>query len=378
MSIREGRWLCNRCGSENLGRFEECNGLDRQSGCGGPRKKGVKFYLPENSPVVTDPDLLADANSGQDWICDHCDGANKNAYNGRRAISCVHCGQGRDKKDFVHPKTFYSLGAVPTSGREEKFTQASVRSFASSSSTFAPKAFSRPKEKGDTGPKLLIGSFAMLVVFAVWYFFFATFQINARVDNLSWERAVSIEAYRTVTEEDWDIPSSGKEVTSERKVRRYEQVFDHYENRARQLSKQVATGSESYKCGTEDMGNGYFRDVECSRTTYETQYYNEDYQESVYRDEPIYATWYTYEIDKWVFARKPTAQGRDRNPIWPIYNLADNERVAAKNEKYSVNLAGENKSDYSINLPQSVWQEVSPSRMFVLTVNRVGSVLEFK
>lgn len=65
MTIREGRWLCQFCGAENLGRFESCEGHG-SGGCGAARQPGTRFYLPENSPIITDVSLLADARSGRD------------------------------------------------------------------------------------------------------------------------------------------------------------------------------------------------------------------------------------------------------------------------------------------------------------------------
>jgi hypothetical protein len=198
------------------------------------------------------------------------------------------------------------------------------------------------------------------------------------VVGFSWERTVTVEAYRTVTEEDWSIPVQGRKVDSERRIRDYRQVLDHYEARTRQRSENVITGHEQYQCGTENLGNGYFRDVMCSRPVYTLRYYDESYQEPIYRKEPIYDVWYTYQIEKWVFDRKPSATGLNKTPYWPTYSLAKNEKKATQTEEYFVHLAEEDGTNQQIKLPMSAWQMVTTGQAFTLTKNRVGTVLAFQ
>ena len=45
------------------------------------------------------------------------------------------------------------------------------------------------------------------------------------------------------------------------------------------------------------MGNGYFEEETISTPVYETYYETEEYQEPIYRDEPVYAMKYYYDID---------------------------------------------------------------------------------
>ena len=202
---REGRWLCRTCGAENRGRNESCSGLNGQSGCGEARPVEVKFYLPENSPIVTDSAELADAASGSDWHCDHCGGANKNAYNNKRATQCVHCGEGRDENDKDKSVVSYAEGHVPTTAVEAN----------------PPRPSRRQPQVAD--PVVVTGSYRYILATAaglltvcglVWYFFIASFTINAQVTGFSWNRSITIERYQTVREHDWDIPSGGRKVTS--------------------------------------------------------------------------------------------------------------------------------------------------------------------
>ncbi len=369
-NIREGRWLCRSCGAENRGRNESCSGLSGHDGCGVARPTEVRFYLPENSPIVTDVAELADADSGADWHCDHCGGANKNAYANKRVTQCVHCGAGRDGGDIDTATLSYAEGAAPRTAVQANPPRPSRRQ----TEVIVPLT--------TTGSYQYILATAvglLAVVGLVWYFFFIAYTIDARVTDFSWTRSVTIERYQTVREDDWDIPVGGREVDATTKIRSYRQVFDHNETRTRQVSEQVASGSESYSCGTTDLGNGYFRDNTCSRTTYQTEYHTETYSEPVYRDEPVYDTWYTYDIERWLVNRTPLASGKNHTPVWPDYTLANNhERVSSKPEQYMVYLIDVKKRQYIHELPLAEWSKLGMNQVMSLTRNRVGSILDLK
>ena len=111
MTIREGRWLCPSCGSENLGRAEAC------TACGAARPQGVRFYLPGDAGAVTEAALLRDARSGADWHCSHCGGANPNSLDGQRVERCRHCGEARDETDASLPVRAFGVGEAPATTR---------------------------------------------------------------------------------------------------------------------------------------------------------------------------------------------------------------------------------------------------------------------
>lgn len=58
-----------------------------------------------------------------------------------------------------------------------------------------------------------------------------------------------------------------------------------------------------------DMGNGYFEEETISTPVYETYYETEEYQEPIYRDEPVYAMKYYYDIDRYVYERSVNTSG---------------------------------------------------------------------
>lgn len=139
-------------------------------------------------------------------------------------------------------------------------------------------------------------------------------EIEVQVESFEWERTIRVEENKKIKEEGWSLPQGGELITSFREIHHYEQVLDHYETRTR--TQQRATGTEEYVCGKRDLGNGYFEDKYCTRTTYES--YEEEYQEPIYRDEPVYQTKYSYWIYRWLISKPIVTTGKNQEPIWGI------------------------------------------------------------
>ncbi len=74
-------------------------------------------------------------------------------------------------------------------------------------------------------------------------------------------------------------------------------------------------------CTSRDKGNGLFEDVFEDRPVYKTETYTE--HEPVLARQPVHATKYTYELDKWSHDRDVTAEGVGATePRWPAVDLA--------------------------------------------------------
>jgi hypothetical protein len=138
----------------------------------------------------------------------------------------------------------------------------------------------------------------------------------------------------------------------------------------------VQVGSEEYVCGQQDMGNGFFEDVMCSRPIYETQYRTESVEVPMYEQVPVYDTKYTYEIDKWVVDRTETANGRDQNPFWPGLELRQNEREGARTETYRITFADGEGNQYEKEFPYDVWIRFEPGREYTAVRNVFGDLEE--
>lgn len=350
MAVREGRWDCDSCGTVGVrGRDVAC------PHCGTPRPKGVRFYLPEDAPEVSDAEMLRQAAAGADWVCEHCGGGN-------RALAgvCAGCGAPVGGSGRLETRE-YAPGEVPRSGKRR-----------APSPALAPPPSAR--RRGGLRRALRWGVGLAGVGAAVWVF--SPKEVPATVADRSWERTVQVERYRTVTEEDWALPSGGREVGRERAIRRYERVLDRYETRTRQVSERVQTGTETYTCGTVDNGNGYFTDKTCTRPTYTTNYRTETYREPVYRQEPVWGTRYRYEIERWKPERLARAAGGTRDePAWPDTRLAGaKEREGERKETYTLVFRDGEGKEYAKTLPQREWERYAPGRAVTLKVGINGEV----
>lgn len=351
MAIREGRWDCPSCGSKGiLGRHASC------SQCGRPRPQGVKFYLPTESSEISNPSLLAIAQDGADWVCQYCSASN-------RTIDkfCTQCGAERGTSPTQSVKS-YGLDEVPRAGES---AARSVASGLASSQTSKGSFFDALNCRN---AKRAIAALALSLTLGTGTWFVVPRSIQTTVSTVSWERQIVVEHYVTVTESGWSIPPGGRLLSQKREIKEYQRVLDHYETRTRQVSEQVAVGSETYVCGQRDLGNGFFEDETCTRTRYETRTHTESYEEPIYRQEPIYATKYTYEIERWVHARTETTQGDDQQPVWATVALSDHEREADRHETYAVQFTDAKGQPHRYEFSEAEWATFAVGESCKLTL----------
>jgi NOL1/NOP2/fmu family ribosome biogenesis protein len=127
-------------------------------------------------------------------------------------------------------------------------------------------------------------------------------------------------------------------------------------------------------CGQRDLGTGFFEDIECSNPIYETQL--EEYEEAVYREEPVYEAFYIYEIDKWLVVRSESDSGRDHNAQWPPLNLAETEREGGRSESYIIFFVNNDDEEYSLELPLAEWQDYEMGQNVLLKLDVFGNLDE--
>src|SRR5215218_5449434 len=328
MAIREGRWDCPSCGSvAQLGRHVYC------VGCGAPRPKEIRFYVPEDAEAVSDAGRLSQASAGPDWLCEHCGGSARATDR-----SCPGCGapKGESAERAVAD---YAMAAVPRSGGGDDGPPPPSR----------PRAAAQVPRESKFGRNVLVT--LVLGVFGVFGWSNRTRHVEAEVVAKQWERSVQVEARRTVTDEGWSLPEGARKVRSYRAIRDYRQVLDHYESRTRQVSERVQTGTRTYTCGQIDRGNGYFEDRTCTEPEYETRYHTESYQDPVYRREPIWDTKYEYRIKRWVPDTLLEAHGTTTSPAWPPVVVDDTTREGEKKSRYRVTFSAPKGKSYTTDVP---------------------------
>jgi hypothetical protein len=342
MAIREGRWDCPTCGTPGLlGRNVRCDG------CGNPRPEGTRFYLPEDAPEVTDAARLSQAGAGADWVCEHC-GASARASQ----HACPGCGAERGSSPVQQTRE-YGMDEVPRDGRRPQ-----------------PLRAAAPPPPRKRGWKLPAAVLAVLAILAWWN---SPKDVGATIAGGEWSRAVEVQQYRTVAEEDWSVPQGGRETRSFRAVRDYRRVLDHYETRTRQVSDRVQTGTRTYTCGREDMGNGYFRDKTCTEPEYETRYRTESYEEPVYRREPIYATKYAYQIERWLPEDTLREAGdAARAPVWPTVAAGPKTRAGARMERYVLRFSADGDT-LAQEVDGALFERYRPGQPVTLRMKRGGT-----
>ena len=107
--------------------------------------------------------------------------------------------------------------------------------------------------------------------------------------------------------------------------------------------------------------------------------YTEDVQKPVYRQEPVYATKYYYEIDRWTVVDTAKSSGHDQNPVWPEPKLKDGQRTGDKSEHYFVTATYQKKKDKTetekYEMAFSEWKELKKGEEIELKID-VGGFAE--
>ncbi len=362
-TIREGRWDCTFCGTVGvLGRHHTC------PNCGRTRPEDTHFYLPEDAPEVTDPEQLRQAMLGPDWVCNYCDTGNSAGNE-----QCRQCGAPREADSGVYVVTTESLAKAPpepAAPAPEPLAPGIMKAlrFARPSRILLLSIF--------LVPVLTLGASAVGILFNTIVNSYTT-ERAVTVEGFSWERTVDIEEYRTLTEEDWSVPSGGRVLSQNQEIHHYDDVLEGYETRTREVTERVQVGTETYTCGRTSEGNGYYRDRECTRPRYENRTRTETYEDPVYRQEPVYRTRYTYEIDRWVPDRTAEAADDDHDPHWPDFTLDDKERESGRDETYVVHTTDNKDRDYDIEVQEAVWEELDEGDTQMLEFNLLGEPMGF-
>ena len=195
---------------------------------------------------------------------------------------------------------------------------------------------------------------------------------DVTIEDFSWNRSIEIEELTTFKENDWNLPAKARLLYSRSEVKSYEDVIDHYETVTETKTREVLDHYEDHTTYS-DLGNGYFEEHVSKTPVYRTETYDETYQKPVYRQEPVYATKYYYEIDRWVNADCVKASGKDHDPHWPDVNLKEKQRKGNKSESYIVTVAIKGKDgtkEYSISFDD--WMKLEKGSTVKLKVNKLG------
>ena len=301
--------------------------------CGAPRPANVHFYLSANAPVVADAASIARAKAGVDWRCSSCEASNK-AWD----THCSACGNPKEGTD-----TAYQEGDVRRVGGVLRATTdgSSLSGQHDSLSDWKPGSQGRALRWAMLAAALLVVTFCSGLTGT--FFFYERYdayadasvledalerraallaedrcskriaRIPVEVTEHRWQRKSHWDQYIWVSDSGWSKPSGARGVSSRQKVHHYNKVLDGYDNETYYETETV--GSESYVCGQRSLGNGYFEDKICTRS--KTERVAKTRKVERYRDDPVYGTWYDYEVQRWITQGKLESEGVGIERRWP-------------------------------------------------------------
>lgn len=349
--IIEGLWDCKYCDTKEIkGSKREC------PNCGRPRDEDTRFYLPGDKAKFNylNEEKAVKITREPDWVCEFCDSLNSDEN-----THCESCGAERTSQNLDYFSNIAKMESKKQSHSEDcEDEETSIYNYVENS--YYSSNTKRKEENFFTKnwKWFIIIPLILSVVIGTICLFLIPREENITINDIRWERSISIERYKTVEESDWSVPEGGRILYSKYEITGYKQVVDHYETKTREIPKQRIVGYEEYVVGYQDLGNGYFEEITAQRPVYETYYEIETYDEPVYRDEPIYQPKYYYEIERWVYERSVKTSGLDKKPYWGELNLNSDERESSKTEYYYIAYINEKGKKKELSLKYEQWKEL--------------------
>ena len=318
-----GYWKCPYCGETVRADHKDC------PKCGTSIPNDVRFFMDTSKPIeYVDKEQ---ENNEANWLCSYC-----RTQNPAQAEVCENCGA---------PKA-QSLGNYQTNPEPKP--------------TPRPRPQREPERRKKKSYKsALIGLILMILVIVVGNWYFQPVTREGEVTGFEWEQRITVEEFQRCHDSGWNVPSGGSLVSSNREVRSYKKVLDHYETKTKKVAKKVKDG---YDVEYKDLGNGQFKEVKKPR--YKTVYEEKTYKEPVYRQEPIYDTKYYYDIDRWNAITPLTTNGTDHEPKWAETDLPKDvqsptygdKRQGARTGKYWAVIKDDKGNEQKVEYTLEKWE----------------------
>ena len=206
----------------------------------------------------------------------------------------------------------------------------------------------------------------------------ATTAGTVTVAELHWERGVEVEELKTLNESGWSAPSDARILGTENRIQSHRVVHDgwrteSYTDTETRYRTETYMGTEThyrsvsytYACtDTASNGNGTYRTVTktCTGTRSEpyavskqmtrqvpyTVQVPKTRQIEITHQEPIFGTWFTYQVDRWETDRWVTASDATSDKmIWPeVTDLTRNNQAGDQVDEERI--GDDRKSTYTI------------------------------
>ena len=349
--IIEGLWDCPFCGNKRIRA-----GQKTCPDCGHPQDENTKFYMPDEIKYVSEEEAEK-ISRNPDWQCSFCGSLNSDDLN-----VCKNCGATKEDSE----RNYFEMRQQEEEKKRKKEEKKE------SCQKNIPQ--NTPKKKPLLRRVLLILGIFAAIIFGMMSCLAPKIK-NVTIDDLNWERTIDIEEVVTHNESDWSLPDDARLQYTKSEIQSYKDVLDHYETVTETKTRSVIDHYEE-KSSYVDLGNGYFEEQTESVPVYTEETYTEDVEKPVYRKEPVYATKYYYEIDKWTVVDTAKSSGNNQNPSWPEPKLKDGQRTGAEEEHYFVTATYEKKKGktetgrYEMDFSQ--WKELKKGEKIELKIDAAG------
>lgn len=389
-------WECQFCGSLNSATKTNCRN------CGSSRTKENKDYFDLKNKEKTEY-----AKKDIRWECPSCKTLHPDSE-----TKCKNCGTPRPEKDkkFSEKKEKKNNeeeiinNKVASNNVEEsdykrnyeeevpEFTYTDKKEYSDNNSNDNSKNFldnfssyfsNKTSFLKNISFDLEIFKRIGIILLAIVTFIGFIFLISPKKDTITvnsfrWQRNITIEKEKTVQESDWSIPPGGRLIRTSEEIKSYKEVLDHYKKETVTKSRKVPCGSHEKVVGYTDLGNGHFEEETETVIDYKTEYYTETIEKPVYRKEPVYATKYYYEIDKWFYERSVSTKGNDKNPYWGEVVLGNKERENGRSEVYYITATNskEEQKEYTLSYNNWINIEENSTLSVKISLGHIISILD--
>ncbi len=330
-------WDCRFCGTKKLlGKtHRHC------PNCGAEQDPSARYFPPDEEKVAVEDHLFV----GADRKCSSC-GAASSAI----AKCCGSCGSPLDGTGAVALRSDRVVSADSSDQGETK-----ADALLAAQKPKVPAAPAQPPRR--RGPMLFVVIGLVLVVgILVAYFACSTQKTDLKVEKQTWERIITIEEMKEVTEKAWcdSVPSDGRILSKER---------------AQRGTKEVPDGEEC-QVRKKDRGDGtYTESKECKPKT---------------REEPVYADRCRYTARRFVkkYDERNQGAGTDPAPQWPTPQLApkgDCLGCLREGERRAINrvvLSGPDGKTHDCELDENAWRPMSPGSRWTAQQGRLTGSLQ--
>ena len=297
-------WDCPYCGHKHIpGPTRRC------PGCFWWRDRTIDFYEAPDSVVLSPAEVARYA--GPDWICKACGAANPETGAPREQLVCGNCHA--RQVDLDGGRT--PLETLPTGVAVERRLSMVSSSSPITGGYVRTISYTDRRILGAVYTLAALGLFGLGILglngLSTWVY--RPRPVAAQVLRRHWRVEVPIEERRPVAEGGWTLPAGAYNVRTETRQQstRRVQVGTKTETVKVPYEEKVGTRTE---CTTVSRGDGTGERVCSEEPIYETRYRTETEEVPIYREEPVYATWYSYTIDRWQPLRTAVVEGTENMP----------------------------------------------------------------